>query len=741
MRRLLWRLAPHGGLVAIVIIALALGGLLARWTPSLEAADEAMFLADALDEVGGKDNPAYAEFVDQYEDGEAPQRDRVYRAIFRTVAHLVVDVDQTGPPVRPNPYVRPYDPAGTANKNALIFPLSEGRLDTVIRVQRSMSLLFMLVAACLVYATALRLNMGRAAACAAAAVCALLPAALIAAAGANNDALTALALAATLFVAVSVWQGPFRVGSAALLGVVVGLAGWISPAARLTGLLVPLALLLNARRIRATEPNRQAWLACAVGIGVQASIIALGLAVIWRITPPLTWLAQVIEGARALSLSLIVERLTLALGGLLGWRNVPLDRVVYTVLAALVTISLGGIGIAVVRQNWSGGAQRSRGGWWLVASMAFLTALRATSTLLRAEGLLTEGAISFLVPGALLFTAGLFAWLSQRARWAFASGLVAVLGVAALTLMPLRLNASRAEPVGQAALDVEQVIPVGIEYGTELYLVGYEADRDSVPRGETLTVRLVWLARKQPAADHTVSVEVTGRQRMQVGIANTMPGGGRLPTSAWIPGQIVIDEVQVPISAVAQTPTRGEIRVTVYSGSDEQPIEARAPGGAPLGVSPRVGIVRLTQPTEVRYVPAAPMQADLGTSVRLFGLNAAPLPPVLGSEWTIDLYWQALSPIGNDYTVFAHLVNAYGRIQAQSDAPPLQGDYPTSLWRPNEQVFDRHVILIPDQMSGGPFFLFVGMYDPETGERLTYTAADGATSDHVTLGPLLPAPR
>ena len=78
MRRLLWRLAPHGGLIAIVIIALALGGLLARWTPPLEAADEAMFLADALDEAGGQDNPAYAKFVDQYEDGEAPQIGRAH---------------------------------------------------------------------------------------------------------------------------------------------------------------------------------------------------------------------------------------------------------------------------------------------------------------------------------------------------------------------------------------------------------------------------------------------------------------------------------------------------------------------------------------------------------------------------------------------------------------------------------------------------------------------------------------
>jgi hypothetical protein len=741
MKGLLRSLAPHWGLAIILVAALTLGNLMARWTLPLETADEAMFLADALDEAGGQDNPSYAEFVDQYEDGNAPRRDTAYRAIYRVAVRLLVDVDRAEPPVRANPYVRPYDPAGTANKNALIFPLADGQLTSVVRLLRGLSLLFMLSATCLVYVTALRLDMGRAAANAAAALCALMPASVIAAASANNEALAALGLAAMLYVTVRAWQAPLRLRSAILCGAIAGLAGLVSPGARLAAQLVPVSMALNARRTHASEPHQRAWLACAVGVGVQASLVIFGLAVVWQTMPPLAWLAQVIRGAQTLTLLTVVERLTMALGGLLGWRNVPLDRVVYTALAALVAISLGGLGLSTVQQSWIGGARRSTGGWWLVVGMALLTAVRATTALLRSGGLLSEGTLAILAPGAILFSAGLFAWLSQQARWALAGGLVAVLLAASLTLIPRPTSASQAVPNSLAALDTEQVIPVGIEYGPELYLVGYDTDRASVPRGETLTVRLVWLARRQPSADYTVSVEVTGRQRMQVGIANTMPGGGRLPTSAWIPGQIVIDEVQVPISAVAQTPSRGDIRVTVYSGSKEQPLEARAPDGASLGVSPRVGVVRLVQPTEVRYAPAAPIRADLGTSVRLLGLNASPMPPVLGAEWAIDLYWQALGPIGKDYTVFAHLVNAYGRIQAQSDAPPMQGDYPTSLWRPNEQVSDRHVIVIPEQVSGEPYFLFVGMYDPQTGERLTYTAADGVTSDHVTLGPLLPATR
>ena len=343
-----------------------------------------------------------------------------------------------------------------------------------------------------------------------------------------------------------------------------------------------------------------------------------------------------------------------------------------------------------------------------------------------------------IAPVTVLLGVGWIEWTPQRVRWVLCA---ATVGVLSLLLFSVPAGVERSAllaPADLAYLADEDITPVGIEYGDELYLVGYATDEATVARGQTLTVRLIWLARKRPAEDYTVSVEVTGRQRMQVGIADSMPGGGRLPTSNWIPGQITQDEIMVPISPLANTPSKGDIRVTVYRGAKESAIEAMAPNGARLGTSPSIGTVRLVPPSDVRYEPAGSTDITFGSGIRLFGFSVTPAQPELGSPWTVDLYWEAVGPIHQDYTVFCHLVNAYGRILAQTDEQPLQGDYPSSMWREGEQVHDSHVLQVPETMQGEPFYLLVGLYNAETGERLDYATTDGMKSDHVTLGPLLP---
>jgi hypothetical protein len=98
----------------------------------------------------------------------------------------------------------------------------------------------------------------------------------------------------------------------------------------------------------------------------------------------------------------------------------------------------------------------------------------------------------------------------------------------------------------------------------------------------------------------------------------------------------------------------------------------------------------------------------------------------------VELVWRALvdAPEANPpYTVFVHLVDSAGQPVGQSDRPPADGDRPTSGWRSGEVIVDRHLIAVAPSAASGPLVADVGLYDPETGERVHF--ADG--SDHVRL--------
>jgi hypothetical protein len=102
-----------------------------------------------------------------------------------------------------------------------------------------------------------------------------------------------------------------------------------------------------------------------------------------------------------------------------------------------------------------------------------------------------------------------------------------------------------------------------------------------------------------------------------------------------------------------------------------------------------------------------------------------------GDVLHLDLYWQALTPVAEDYQVFAHLLGEDGQRWAQKDGPPLLGARPTSSWQPGERLTDRRGLLLPADMPPGSYHLRVGLYRLSDGSRLL--TAEGA--DGLDLGP------
>ena len=151
----------------------------------------------------------------------------------------------------------------------------------------------------------------------------------------------------------------------------------------------------------------------------------------------------------------------------------------------------------------------------------------------------------------------------------------------------------------------------------------------------------------------------------------------------------------------------------------------------------RVTLLRLdppfVDPTELRPQRALQVAFADELALRDYDLSSASTRP--GEALGLTLYWQALRAPEHDYTVFVHLVDADGKIVAQSDSYPVGGGYPTSSWRPEYLVRDVRRLEIPAGRRAGALRLVAGLYRLETMERLpARDGAGAAIGDYVHLG-------
>jgi hypothetical protein len=120
------------------------------------------------------------------------------------------------------------------------------------------------------------------------------------------------------------------------------------------------------------------------------------------------------------------------------------------------------------------------------------------------------------------------------------------------------------------------------------------------------------------------------------------------------------------------------------------------------------------------------VQAHLAGQVELTGFSLDQAALLRGAPAQLTLFWKLLQPM-DDYKVFVHLRDHDGRTVAQADHIPSEAlvALPTSTWREGETVPDVSYLQVPADTPPGEYQLLVGMYNPDTMERL---AVEGDTS-------------
>lgn len=137
-------------------------------------------------------------------------------------------------------------------------------------------------------------------------------------------------------------------------------------------------------------------------------------------------------------------------------------------------------------------------------------------------------------------------------------------------------------------------------------------------------------------------------------------------------------------------------------------------------------------PEEPAIERSLKMNLEGEITLRGYDLSTDLLQP--GEELRLTLHWQAQERIKGEYLVFVHLLSRENFPAGQDDSPPMRGLYPTIYWQEGERVADEHRFRVADDAPPGRYLLEVGIYSPQSGDRLAVLDEGGeAIDDRIVL--------
>ena len=138
-------------------------------------------------------------------------------------------------------------------------------------------------------------------------------------------------------------------------------------------------------------------------------------------------------------------------------------------------------------------------------------------------------------------------------------------------------------------------------------------------------------------------------------------------------------------------------------------------------------------PGDDRWLDPAPR---FGERIALAGYALPAMTYRAGDTVRFTLFWEALAMPANSYTVFTHIVaDDPAQKIGQRDQPPVAGKHPTSTWQRGDFITDSYAVPIDSNTRPGSYRVIVGLYRPETLERLPITLdGEPVGEDFYALG-------
>jgi len=516
--------------------------------------------------------------------------------------------------------------------------------------------------------------------------------------------------------------GPVRWGWLALAGVLMGLTWYTFTAAR--GLFILLPALLAHLAVVRIVPIERLWRVALVTLGL-AALIAAPFVYDMQVHPGapearMKQLGGVIEELRAGNLAPFIRQTAATLGiftlrGDPNWRYNVSDRPVFgPVLGALATV---GLLVSVVR-------------WrqpryfllllWLLLGLAPSMLTPDAPSLVRAIGALPAGA---LLPGVGAVT--LWDWVAARVRpraglqrqgssrmsWLLVALVLAGNGLSTFydlfIVWPIQ---PQVRAIYQAAL-------------TEAF---HDLNRSSLEGP-------IWISEPFPDDRNLVLAQRVLRRNE---VKPRWFDGSRawvLPPTDGVRRYLLAD-FAAPDPALFARWMDGAAVVFERKSPDQGRPPAYRVYQVAGGPWVERELAEITARSAAFADPAAqqpvPLPVRFGAVATLLGYELADDRLVRGQEVRLTLYWRADGPIYEPLSSFAHLLNWQDTVVGQYDG----FDVPPYHWEPGAVIAQIYRFPVGQDAQPGAHWLEVGLYNPQTMERVPVVSGDGAPlSDRLLL--------
>ena len=311
----------------------------------------------------------------------------------------------------------------------------------------------------------------------------------------------------------------------------------------------------------------------------------------------------------------------------------------------------------------------------------------------------TYGPFILLAASALVEVGRLFSIRSARAS-ALPIGL---LGASSALIMTLPWLANNSIPPPTLPEPPAMSVRTQTAFGKTLELSGY-APLPAVEPGEPLFITLYWTPSTQLPTDYYGTVQLLAPDGQKLTQVDQQLGAGSFPhhpSKKWTPGQTVADQYLLFPPRDAPTPLGLTVLVAVYNRETGERLGETTLRPLPLTFSESVALPE----------DATPVHATIGPAT-LIAYHAE----IDDSELSLTFYWESIEPASVDGVVFLHLFDSSGDFVLGQDLPPRAGTYPMTAWQPGEGIVDARIIPM-GALPTGEYAVFVGAYDPDTGER------------------------
>ncbi|MBI3978398.1 MAG: hypothetical protein HY331_09465 [Chloroflexi bacterium] len=281
--------------------------------------------------------------------------------------------------------------------------------------------------------------------------------------------------------------------------------------------------------------------------------------------------------------------------------------------------------------------------------------------------------------------------------------------------------------------------PMLVTLGDAVDLLGYDL---AVEPDRAIDLTLYWQARRPLALDYHTFVHLAGITGQVWAQGDRQAGPPDRPASRWAAGAVVADRYR--FRPPAGTPAGVYLlRLGLYRPDTQERLPITAERLAGPTFSDRIVTAGpLVLPRGAESVsPQASVEARFEDLARIVGFSFAPpgatvAPPEPGplrlrpgTVLPVTLYWQAIQPIFEDYTVFVHLLDERQQVVAQQDNQPALGASPTSAWLPGETVADPYVLKLPSDVPPGRYEIEIGLYRSADGRRLGVDDGSGRRAE------------